>query len=291
MKPIDRIRRGLQEMEETGSAWTAAMSKSPRLAAMVGLDVSLTGVREHRRKAKNLKNEIMKLHFDLGVEDAAKTARITREHDELGWMPDEKGRGRIDHLGATKRMQLRDAALSKMRKVVEATVAEKVEPLRVKVRELEATRGYLREAWSTPLVYINRMTLLSQDRATAQAVLSGAGAYTLNLAASEAMRKGYLALAMAVCAATENLNKEQSGLMRYTREEIAASVGFKDFFDATEALEMTGLELATAELDGRELVGVTVRSEERMALGRRKEQTAKSLGKSIEELEGKTDAG
>ena len=152
-----------------------------------------------------------------------------------------------------------------------------------------ARLGYLREAWSTPLVYLNRMTLLSQDRATAQAVLSGAGAYTLNLAAAEAIRKGNLPLAMAVCAATENLNKEQSGLMRYSREEIAASVGFKDFFDATEALEMTGLELATAELDGRELVGVTVRSEERMALGNRKIEVAKSLGKTVEALEGKTD--
>ncbi len=72
-----------------------------------------------------------------------------------------------------------------MRKVVEATVAEKVEPLRVKVRELEAIRGYLREAWSTPLVYLNRSTLLSPERATAQTVLNGAGAYQLNLAAAE----------------------------------------------------------------------------------------------------------
>ncbi len=289
MVAVDRIRRGLQEMEETGSTSTAAMSQSPRLAAMVGLDVSLQAIKEHRRKAKNLKNEIMKLHFDLGVEDAAKTEKITREHDALGWMPDEKGRGRIDHLGSTKRMMLRDTALANMRKALRATVAEKVEPLRVKVRELEATRGYLREAWSTPLVYINRMTLLSRDRATAQAVLAGAGAYTLNLAATEAMRKGNLALAMAVCAATEHLNKEQRGLMRYTREEIAASVGFKDFFDATEALEMTGLDLETAELDGRELVGVTVRREERMALGIRKTEVAKSLGKTIEDLEGKTN--
>ncbi len=53
---------------------------------------------------------------------------------------------------------------------------------------------------------------------------------------------------------------------------------------------MTGLELATAELDGRELVGVTVRSEERMALGNRKIEVAKSLGKTVEALEGKTDA-
>ncbi len=134
------------------------------------------------------------------------------------------------------------------------------------------------------------MTLLSQDRATAQAVLAGAGAYTLNLAAADSISRQDLALAMAVCSATEHLNKEQGGLMRYTREEIAASVGFKDFFDATEALEMTGLDLETAELDGRELVGVKVRPEERMALGNRKAEVAKSLGKTPEELEGKTDA-
>ena len=54
-------------------------------------------------------------------------------------------------------------------------------------------------------------------------------------------------------------------------------------------LEMTGLELAEAELDGRELVGVTVRSEERTGLGLRKAEVAKSLGKTVEEMEGKTN--
>ena len=79
---------------------------------------------------------------------------------------------------------------------------------------------------------------------------------------------------------TEKPNKEQASLMRYSREEISASVGFKDFFDATENLEMAGVDLATAELDGRELVGVKVRSEERMALGRLKTEVEKRLGKT-----------
>jgi hypothetical protein len=48
---------------------------------------------------------------------------------------------------------------------------------------------------------------------------------------------------------------------------------------------MTGIELAEAELDGRELVGVKVRPEQRMALGRLKEQTAKNLGKTPEETD------
>ena len=207
----ERIRRGLREMEETGSRSTANMASTGRLAAMAGLDVSISSVRELRVKAKNLRNEIAKLHTDLAKEDAAKTARITREHDELGWMADEKGRGRIDHLGATKRMQLRDAALAKMRKALRATVTEKAEQLRVKVRELEDTLTYLREAWSTPLVYLNRSTLLSPERATAQGILNGAGAYQLNAAAAEAIRSGNRALAAAVCTATEHLNKEQTG--------------------------------------------------------------------------------
>jgi hypothetical protein len=38
-----------------------------------------------------------------------------------------------------------------VRKALRGTVAEKAETLRVKVRELEATLGYLKEAWSTPL--------------------------------------------------------------------------------------------------------------------------------------------
>lgn len=289
MKPIDRIRRGLDEMRESGSTSTAAMSKAPRLAAMVGLDVSLTNVREHRRKAKNLKNEILKLHFDLGVEDAAKTEKITREHDELGWMLDEKGRGRVDHLGSTKRMMLRDSALAKMRKALRVGVAEKAEPLRVKVRELEAVRELLQDAYSSPLTVLYRTTLRSQDRLTAQGILAHAGAYQINDAADEAIRTGNRDLAAAVCTMTEKLSKGQRDLLTHTREEISASVGFKDFFDATEALEMCGLELATAELDGRELVGVTVRREERMALGTRKTEVARSFGKTVEEMEGKTN--
>ena len=162
--------------------------------------------------------------------------------------------------------------------------------MRVKVRELEAIRGYLREAWSSPLIFLNRSTLLSQDRATAAAVLAGAGAFTLNMAAAEAIRSGNRFLAMAVCSATETLNKEQASMMRYTREEISASVAFDEFHAAFEALEMAGIELATAELDGRELVGVKVRPEERMTLGNRKTEVAKSLGKTVEALEGKTDA-
>lgn len=286
--PNERIRRGLEEMRATGSRSTANMASTGRLAAMAGLDVSLTSVKELRVKARNLRNEIAKLHTDLAKENEAKTVRITREHDELGWMPDEKGRGRIDHLGATKRRQLRDAALNKMRKMLRGTVAEKAETLRVKVRELEETRTYLREAWSTPLVYLNRSTFLSQERLTAQGILNGAGAYQLNQAASEAIRTGNRALAAAVCTATEKLNKAQTSLMKYSREEIAASVGFKEFFDASEALEMARYELAGAELDGRELVGVRVRPEERMAVGRIKEDVAANLGKTVEELDGGT---
>ncbi len=76
---------------------------------MAGLDVSIQSVRELRVKAKSFHDEIAKLHTDLAKENQAKTERIVREHDELGWMPDEKGRGRIDHLGSAKRMQFRDA--------------------------------------------------------------------------------------------------------------------------------------------------------------------------------------
>ena len=74
-------------------------------------------------------------------------------------------------------------------------------------------------------------------------------------------------------------------MMRYTREEISASVAFDEFHAAFEALEMAGIELATAELDGRELVGVKVRPEERMTLGNRKAEVAKSLGRTPEEMD------
>ncbi len=89
MVAVDRIRAGLREMEETGSTSTANMSKTPRLAALVGLDVSLQAVQEHRRKAKNLRAEISSLHRTLAKEIEAQTAKITRDHDDLGWMPDE----------------------------------------------------------------------------------------------------------------------------------------------------------------------------------------------------------
>jgi len=281
----DRIRAGLIEMEKAGSKSTANMAPTTRLAAMSGLNVSIQSVRELRVKAKTLHTEIANLHTDLAKEDKAKTARIKREHDDLGWMPDEKGRGRIDHLGSAKRKQLRDAALAKMRKALRATVVEKAEALRVKIRELEETRGYLREAWSTPLVYLNRSTLLSPERATAQAVLNGAGAYQLNAAASEAIRSANPALAAAVCMATERLDKTQRGLMRYSREEIAASVGFNEYSDANTNLEAAKYDLASAELDGRELVGVKVRPEERMKLGTGRAEFEAQLGKPIAEID------
>jgi len=282
----ERIRRGLEEMRATGSRSTANMASTGRLAAMAGLDVSLVSVKHLRATAMDLREQLAKLHSDIAKQDEAKTARITREHDELGWMADEKGRGRIDHLGATKRRQLRDAALKKMRKGLRETVAEKAETLLQKIRELEATRGYLREAWSTPLVYLNRITLMNAERATAQSVLNGAGAYTLNLAAAEAIRTGNRGLAAAVCAASENLPRSQRELMRYSREEIAASVGFNEFHDATEALEMARYELASAELDGRELIGVKVSPEERMAVGRIKADFLSSLEKPLEDSDG-----
>ena len=53
MAANDRIRRGLQEMEETGSTSTANMASTGRLAAMAGLGVSLHSVKMHRHKAKN----------------------------------------------------------------------------------------------------------------------------------------------------------------------------------------------------------------------------------------------
>jgi hypothetical protein len=165
-------------------------------------------------------------------------------------------------------------------------VADKAEALRVKIRELEVTRGYLREAWSTPLVYLNRSTLLSPERATAQAVLNGAGAYQLNAAAAEAIRSANPALAAAVCMATEHLDKTQRGLMRYSREEIAASVGFNQYSDANTNLEAAKYDLASAELDGRELVGVKVRPEERMKLGTGKAEFEAQLDKSIVKSDG-----
>ena len=96
------------------------------------------------------------------------------------------------------------------------------------------------------MVYLNRSTLLSSERATAQAVLNGAGAYQLNAAAAEAIRSANPALAAAVCTATEHLDKKQTRLMRYSREEIAASVGFNEYSDANENLEAAKYELASA---------------------------------------------
>ena len=126
---------------------------------------------------------------------------------------------------------------------------------------------------------------MSSERATAQAVLNGAGAYQLNAAAAEAIRSANPALAAAVCMATEHLNKEQTGLMRYSREEIAASVGFNEYSSANENLEAAKYELASAELDGRELVGVKVRPEERMKLGTMKSEIEAHLGKPIAEFD------
>ena len=291
MATIDRIKAGLRHMEESGSDSTAHMSPSVRLASLAGLDVTLPAVRAHRFKAKTIHSQITKLHTDLAKKIEAEAVEVVRTYKDLGKFPHESGLGQGDDLGATKRRQYQDRALDHMKKARRAEVAEKAEPLRGQIREMKATLDLMREAWFTPLTFLYRTTLNSEERLRAHGILADAGAFQLNMAADEATRTGSRGLAAAVCARSEKLSEEQKKSIRFTREELSSSVVFDLFHQATEAIEMAGLDLAEAELNGRELVNVTVRPEERMALGRRKTEIAKSLGKPVEELDDGSDDG
>ena len=266
--PLSRIAAGLRQMEESGSDSTAKPSPTIRLAAMAGLDVTLPAVKMHRYKAKTIHDQITKIHTDLAEKTKVETAKIVDAHKDLGKFPHESGLGQHDDLGATKRLQYQNRALANMEKKLRAGVAEKIEPLRVTLRGLGETLELMREAWHSPLTYIYRTTLNSEERLRAHGILSDAGSYQLNMAADEATRTGSRGLAAAVCARSEKLSEEQKKSIRFTREGLSSSVAYDDFYAATEAIEMAGLDLAAAELNGRELVNVTVRPEERMALER-----------------------
>lgn len=177
--PLSRIAAGLRQMEESGSDSTAKPSPSIRLAAMAGLVVTLPAVKMHRYKAKTIHDQITKIHADLAEKIAVETAKIVEVHKDMGKYPHDSGIGQLDDLGATKRLQYQNRALASMEKGLRAGVAEKIEPLRVQLRALKDTLELMREAWHSPLTYIYRTTLNSEERLRAHGILSDAGAYQL----------------------------------------------------------------------------------------------------------------
>lgn len=278
MSTQDKLRRGLTELQDSGTGSTLDLNPASKLAAIAGLDSSIKALKEFHIKAKRVNSAITKTHLDLGVKQAAEVERITFEHKDLGKYRDEKGRGMMDPLGATTRMKLRNDAVNRMKKLLRKDVAEFVEPLRVEVSDLEAVLKFHRQSWSTPLTYLYRSTAKSSDRATAQAVLANVGAFQLNDAATEAIQTGDMALAAAICTITETLREGQVDLLNFSRETLAATVSYKEYHVAHEAIELAGLELGQADLDARDLAGIKVTRERRMNFGNHKATVLADLG-------------
>ena len=175
-----------------------------------------------------------------------------------------------------------------MRKAVLSKSSEEIANLRQAIPEHREKLKLLREAWASPLAVLNRTTLKSQERATVTANLFGAGPYSIDLAAAEAIRTGDGALGMAVCAAMDGLNKEQRSLLRYSRNEVAASLTSKDFSEAYESLEISRYYLDASDLAANEIAGDPVSPNDRIRVGLVKENLAADFGKSVEELDGET---
>lgn len=281
----DKIRKGLKQFQDSSATSTAELPTVGKLVSMAGLNTNLTTIKEMRVATKRDRDRLSHIRKGVLDEIEKKSERIKREHDDMGWTPDEKGRGRVDQLGADRRRKLRDSALKQMRKAVLSNSTDEVAKIRGDIAERRDKLKLLHEAWASPLVVLNRTTLKSQDRATATANLVGQGAYAIDLAAAEAIRTGDGALGMAVCVAMDGLNKEQKSLLRYSKNEIAATLTFKDFSDAYESLEMSRYFLDASDLAANEIVGGPVTSKEKIRVGLIKESLAANLGKPVEDLD------
>ena len=153
-------------------------------------------------------------------------------------------------------------------------------------KALRETLATLEEAYATPLKLLHRTTLLDKDRATAQTILIGAGVHALNTAAEEAVRSGSKALAGAVTSALDHLPKEQRPLLRFSREEVAASVVYEEFSAAMEQLTMSRYLLHMVEDLSHEVITGKIDPDRKVRTGTVKMELAAKLGKTVEELDG-----
>ena len=133
---------------------------------------------------------------------------------------------------------------------------------------------------------LHRTTLLDKDRATAQTILAGAGVHALNSAAEEAVRTGNRGLAAAVTSALDHLPRGQRQLLRFSREEVAASVVREEFVAAEEQLTMSRYLLHMVEDLAHEVVTGKVDPDRKVRTGTLKMELAAKLGKTEAELDG-----
>lgn len=282
----ERIRKGIDELKASGASSTADVSPAGALAAIAGTPTALIDLKENRAAAKTIRDAMIHVRKHVTSEIKAKGARISREHDELGCVPNENGVGRFDDMGPTKRRQYRDRALNKMERTVRGGVDEKVTEARVNAKALRETLATLEEAYASPLKLLHRTTLLDKDRATAQTILAGAGVHALNSAAEEAVRTGNRALAAAVTSALDHLPRGQRQLLRFSREEVAASVVREEFVAAEEQLTMSRYLLHMVEDLAHEVVTGKVDPDRKVRTGTLKMELAAKLGKTEAELDG-----
>ena len=109
--------------------------------------------------------------------------------------------------------------------------------------------------------------------------------HTINTAAEEAVRTGDKALAAAVASAIDQLPKEQRQLLKFSREEIAASVTFEDFSAATEQLVMTKYLVEMSKDLTDEIDHGRINPDRKIRTGTIKKDLAARLGKPEEALD------
>ena len=287
----DLIRKGIDALQASGVRSTADVNPAAKLAEMAGLNTSLQTIKETRHAAKTLRDRLVHVRTSLQKDIAAKEARIRREHDEMGWLEGDRPGHRIDQLGPNRRRVMRDAALNKMRKAIKSNVTDELAIARQNLVEQEKKLKLLDAAWASPLTVLNRTTLKSQDRATAQANLNGAGVHSVNTAAEEAVRTGDKAVAAAVTMAIDHLPKEQRSLLKFSREEIAASVIFDEFSAASEQLVMTEYLLEMSKDLTDEIDHGSIDPDRKIRTGTIKRELAAKLGKTEADIddEGNTE--
>jgi len=281
----DLIRKGIDALQAAGVRSTADVTPAGKLAAMSGLDVSPHNLKTFRSSAKSLRDGLVRARESLEKEIKAKTARIEKEYSELGWIEGDRPGTRIDQLGADRRRSMKNKAIAQMTRTVRGTMNEKVAEAHRVLKEHKDKLPFFEEAYHSPLLLLNRSTLLSNDRDTAQGILNGAGVHTINTAAAEAVRTNNRALAAAVTSAIDGLPKEQRQLLKFSREEIAASVVADEFLAAYEQLVMSKYLLTMSCDLVAEVEAGKVDHDQKIRTGLIKRDLAAQLGKTEESLD------
>lgn len=279
------IRRGLEAFEKSGAKSTLDMDMVGSISELSGLSTTLGTISALRTATKEVRDRLLSIKSRVAGELEGRAEQIRRDYADMGFSPRDSGPGRIDVKGPAWRRENRDEALRTMRKKFLDASKEEIAELIGKIAEHRDELRLLKDAWASPIDVLKRSTFNSEERVRATQVLAGADIGELNQAAAEAVRTNNRGLAAAVCVSLKGISDEQKQLMRFSPEQISASVMHKEFAAVNEGLQMSEYYLNSAKISSSDIDGTPTSPEDKIAVGLIKCDLARATGKTEEELD------